>query len=224
MSQATGEYSQARRRKGTNAANYLKDYNNANDWHKKCSLNAAHIPMRPSDILLVISALAGSALSCAPKTSSEATEVPTGPRGDADGSCRHELGRCGGHTAGDGACRGAASGSEETRSATPTPLDDVVIEPGKFAEINLEMAEGSATDIAFQAAGGPLKWNVHSHDGDKVVIHAEGVGAEGSVRFVAPRAGPYSYLWKNVGTTSVRLTARLTAQGMVRVHSVLPVS
>lgn len=190
---------------------------------ERASHVAAHIPMRPSDILLVISALAGSTLSCAPKTSSEATEVPTGPRGDAEGSCRHELGRCGGHKAGDGACRGAASGPEAPRTATPTPLDDVVLEPGKFAEINLEMAEGSATDIAFQATGGPLEWNVHSHDGDKVVIHAEGVGAEGSVRFAAPRSGPYSYLWKNVGTTSVRLTARLTSQGVVRVHSIHPI-
>ena len=174
--------------------------------------------MRSSDILLVVSALAGSALSCAPKTSSEATEVPAGPRGDAEGSCRHELGRCGGHKAGNGACRGAASGSDETRTA----LDDVLLEPGKFAEINLEMADGSATDIVFQAAGGPLEWNVHSHDGDKVVIHAEGVGAEGSVRFAAPRAGPFSYLWKNAGTTSVRLTVRLTSKGGVRVHSVHP--
>ena len=98
----------------------------------------------------------------------------------------------------------------------------MVLEPGKFAEINLEMAAGSATDVTFEAAGGPLEWNVHSHDGDKVAIHAEGSAVDGKVRFAAPRAGLYSYLWKNSGSTSVRLTARLAAEGTVRVQSIHP--
>ena len=112
--------------------------------------------------------------------------------------------------------------AEAATSIQPTPLDDVVLAAGEFAEINVEMGGSSAADVALQATGGPLEWNVHSHDGDKVLIHAEGKGSEGTLHFAAPAAGPYSYLWKNSGTAPVRLTARLTAHGAIRVQSVHP--
>lgn len=181
--------------------------------------------MRTSDLLVIIGALASSELACATRTPTEATEVPAGsPRGGAEASCRNELGRCGGHKPGDGSCgdRVSAPSEAEPPTPTPTPLDGVVLEPGKFAEINFEMAAGATTEVAFQATGGPLEWNVHSHDGGKVAIHAEGTGADGTVRFVAPSAGPYSYLWKNSGSTTVQLTARLASQGAVRVQSIHP--
>ena len=188
-------------------------------------LGSQRSTMRTSDILLILGALASGSLSCASKTSAEATEVPAGPsRNGPESSCKHELGRCGGHTPGDGACGGTASDTAiaDAATPTPTPLDDVVLAAGKFAEINFEMGGSSAADVVFQAAGGPLEWNVHSHNGDKVVIHAEGKGAEGTVHFAAPGAGQYSYLWKNSGTVPVRLSARLMAQGTVRVQSVHP--
>lgn len=179
--------------------------------------------MRSSDILLVMSALSAGGLSCASKSPAEATEVPApSSRGGAEASCRHELGRCGGHKPGDGACGGAAAGGVEPSDANPMPLSDVVVAPGKFAEINLDMAEGSTAVVSFQSTGGALEWNVHSHEGDKAVIHAEGTGETGELRFAAPKAGPFSYLWKNVGAAPVRLTARLSAQGSVRVHSIHP--
>lgn len=177
--------------------------------------------MRTSDILLVLSALAGGGLACAPRAVPDATEVPTGPRRQSEASCRHELGRCGGHKPGDGACGATAPGGPAPDAARAL-FDDVIIEPGKFAEINLEMPEGSSTEVEFHAMGGALEWNVHSHDGDNVVIHAEGAAAAGKVRFAAPRAGLFSYLWKNAGASPVRLTARLTANGAVRVHSLHP--
>ncbi len=179
--------------------------------------------MRTSDVVLVLSALASSGLACASKAPAQATEVPAGsPREGPESSCKHELGRCGGHKPGDGACGGEVAASSAPEAVTPTLLDDVVVEPGKFAEINFEMAAGSVTDVTFHAAGGPLEWNVHSHDGDKVAIHAEGTSAEGKVRFAAPAAGLFSYLWKNSGNTPVRLTVRLAPQGTVRVHSIHP--
>ena len=170
--------------------------------------------MRASEILVVMSALATSGLACASKT--EATEVPAGPGPPGEASCRHDLGRCGGHAPGDGSCRSATS------DASKHALEDVVLAPGKFAEINLDMGEGSSAEVTFEATGGALAWNVHSHDGDNVVIHAEGTGAAGKVRFAAPRAGLYSYLWKNAGAASIRLTAHLASNGQVRVHSVEP--
>jgi hypothetical protein len=180
-------------------------------------------PMRTPDILLILSALTTGGLACASRPTAEATEVPaTASRSSAEASCRHELGRCGGHKPGDGACGGASADAAEPARDTPTPLSDVVVAPGKFAEINLEMAEGSTAVITFQAAGGPLEWNVHSHEGDKAVVHAEGTGEAGELRFAAPRSGPFSYLWKNPGSAPVRLTARLASEGSVRVHSVHP--
>ena len=170
----------------------------------------------------MMSTLTTGGLACVSKPAAEATEVPAPKSQDGEASCRHELGRCGGHTPGDGACGGASADTSSPAKASPTPLSNAVVAPGKFAEINLEMAEGSTAVITFQAAGGALEWNVHSHDGDKVVTHAEGAGESGELRFAAPRAGPFSYLWQNAGADPVRLTARLTAQGSVRVHSVHP--
>ena len=158
--------------------------------------------MRTPDIFLVLGARAGQ----------------TGP----EASCRHELGRCGGHKPGDGSCGAAAPAATKAEAPTPTPLADVQLAPGEFAEINLEMAADSTIEVRFDATGGALAWNVHSHDGDRVAIHAEGAGATGTLRFAAPGAGPYSCMWKNSGGAPVRLTARLTAHGEVRVQSVHP--
>jgi len=178
--------------------------------------------MRSSDVVLLLGALASSAFACAARSTAEATELPASPSRAAEGSCKHELGRCGGHKPGDGACGAAAPDTADAAPATPTPLEDVVLAPGAFAEIDLEMAAGAATEVTFQATGGPLEWNVHSHDGDAVTTHAEGTGATGQVRFAAPAAGLYSYMWKNTGGATVRLTARLAAQGTVRVRSIHP--
>lgn len=176
--------------------------------------------MRTSDILVVLGALGSANLGCAAKGPPQATEVPSSPkRGDGEASCRHELGRCGGHTPGDGACGGQAAATKPVQ-----PLGEVLLEPGKFAEINLEMGEGATIEVEYTGAGGALEWNVHSHDGDNVVIHAEGVGSEGKLPFSAPHAGLYSYLWKNASSTPVRLTTRLNSTGTVRVHSVHPAS
>jgi hypothetical protein len=172
--------------------------------------------MRSSDLLIVLGALGSAGPACGPR-SVDATEVPAAPRGDGEAACRHELGRCGGHTPGDGACGGQAD------AATPSsPLVDVVVEPGKFAEIDLEMGHGATLAVAFTAAGGPLAWNVHSHAGEAVTTHAEGAGSDGEIRFTAPRAGLFSVLWQNDGAAATRLTTRLTPTGPVRVRSVHP--
>lgn len=178
------------------------------------------MPTRSSSIAAVLGVLAAGGLVTACRPSSEAVEVPTQPRREADAACRHELGRCGGHKPGDGACGGQRSGARE-----PVPQDifaGLVIEPGSFAEINLEMGEGAAVTVEFTSAGAAVGWNVHSHEGDRAVVHAEGSSAADTVRFVAEQGGTFSYLWQNKGPGPLTLAVKLRAEGSVELHSTHP--
>lgn len=182
---------------------------------------------RHANILPILGLLAGGQLVAGCKPAAEATEVPsakTGAKGEA--SCRHELGRCGGHVPGDGACGGSTevpAGPDHHDAATAHEvLAGIVVEPGKFAEVNLQMAKGSTATVEFTSSGGALSWNIHSHVDDRAVIHNEGAAAAGTVRFVAQSDGAFSYLWKNDGTVPVTLTAKLQSEGAVNVHSVHP--
>jgi hypothetical protein len=64
-------------------------------------------------------------------------------------------------------------------------------------------------------------WNVHSHEGSEAVIHARGDDTTGKPRYVADKAGMYSFLWKNEGTKPVQLTVELES-GSDKVHSTHP--
>lgn len=176
-----------------------------------------------SSIAAVLGVLATSTLTAC-KATPDAVEVPTQAPGGSEASCRHELGRCGGHKPGDGAC-GAESRPSAGEASKPVPQDvftAIVIEPGKFAEINLEMAKGAAVTVEFISSGAPVAWNVHSHVGDQAVIHAEGSSASDTIRFVAERDGAFSYLWQNKGTGPMTLDVKLRAEGPVRLHSTHP--
>ncbi len=181
------------------------------------------MPIRPSDLAAVLGALAAGGLVSACKSSPEVVEVPTQAPGSGEASCRHELGRCGGHKPGDGAC-GAGPRSKGSAPEQDVPQDmfsGVAVEPGKFAEINLEMARGSTVTAAFTSSG-PVAWNVHSHAGEAVAVHAEGTSTGETIRFVADRAGGFSLLWQNKGTAAVTLDVTLRTEGSVTLHSTHP--
>lgn len=172
------------------------------------------MPLRPNDIAAVLAALAaGGSLAC--RAAPEAVEVNTPSAAPDEASCRHELGRCGGHKPGDGAC---AAGE------APVPQDiftALAVAPGGFAEINLQMAKGAAVTARFTGSA-PLAWNVHSHAGDRVLVHAEGSAAADSVRFVAEQGGAYSYVWQNKGDGPITLDVALRSEGDVSLHSTHP--
>ncbi len=182
--------------------------------------------MRFIDIATTMGLVSATSLTLACKPAREATEVPskTPTRAAAEASCRHELGRCGGHLPGDDSCGAATPATDDGPAAAPpapNPLrKDLVLQPGEFAEINLEMDAGAASTVEFSASGGPLAWNVHSHEGERAIIHDQGNTAAGSVRFTATRTGGYSYLWKNDGASPVKLEVSLGTTGSVKVHSV----
>ena len=170
--------------------------------------------------------ISGTSLALACKPAPEATEVPSlkTTHASAEASCRHELGRCGGHLPGDDSCGAATPAPDDRAAAAPpaaSPLrKNLVLQPGEFAEINLEMGAGAVSTVEFSASGGPLAWNVHSHEGERAIIHDQGNTPAGSVRFTATKTGAYSYLWKNDGASPVQLEVNLGTTGSVKVHSV----
>lgn len=95
------------------------------------------------------------------------------------------------------------------------------VEPGEFAEVDVELTEGATMTAHFEADAA-LAWNVHSHPGAESTIHVEGRDSVGSPPFTADAAGLYSYLWLNEGNEPVKLTVELSIEGMGRVDSAYP--
>lgn len=191
--------------------------------------------MKLQTILETLTLLAGTgALLTACDKPAQTTEVPAA-HGDAsptapDGKeCLHADGCCGGHTPGDATCgqdkAEAKPAAEEPASDKPTApawTKTWTVAPGDMAEINLELAAGDTMAAKFSSDGGTLKWNVHSHEGDKAVIHAQGDDAKGEPGHAAAKAGMYSFLWKNTGKKPVKLTIELELGGSAKVHSTHP--
>jgi hypothetical protein len=148
-------------------------------------------------------------------------------RSTSEKECLHSEGCCGGHTEGDGSCGAAKAEAEAAKQATDAEAAvgpqrfEWTIEPGKFAEINVELGDGAKMSASF-AADAAVSWNVHSHPGDEPLIHAEGRDAKGVPVFAAEKGGLYSVLWVNKGKQAVKLTVDLEIEGTGRVHSTVP--
>lgn len=103
----------------------------------------------------------------------------------------------------------------------PAPADDrapVVhagehtVDPGGFVEVNLAMNASAEVSASFEADA-PLAWDVHSHDGQRVLVHDNGTAANGTINLQAPEEGVYSLLWENRrdAATTVSVTVRGSA-------------
>ena len=196
--------------------------------------------MKIQNILETLAVLAstGTLMSGCAKPAAQTTEVPAASDGHdhehtsatKEGEeCLHEDGCCGGHKEGDATCgedkaaakaEGEASKAEAAAAAAWTRTWTVA--PGDMAEINLELAAGDTMAAKFSSDGDKLKWNVHSHEGKKAVIHAQGDDAKGEPKHTAAKAGMYSFLWKNTGKKPVQLTIELELGGSAKVHSTHP--
>jgi len=189
--------------------------------------------MTKDTILATLSTLATTGLiasACASNKpqSKEVTTPPGEPTTKGgDEQCLHTEGCCGGHAEGDSSC-----GADKAKKTEPAEGkgDDAAaakswkwtVEPGKFAEVNVELDVGAKMIAAFATDGADVAWNFHSHPGDKPMIHAKGNAKEGSPEFVAPSAGLYSVLWKNESKKPVELTVELLIAGQGKVHSTHP--
>jgi hypothetical protein len=118
-----------------------------------------------------------------------------------------------------GACAPPPASVEVRRDGGQTLERTFTVAPGAFAEANLLMNAGDTATAAFTADGGALAWDVHSHHGDDVTIHEEGLGGTGAIDFTAPETGGFSYLWKNHNDAPVTLVITLTLRGGTRLHS-----
>ncbi len=181
------------------------------------------------ETLALLTATGALVTSC-DKPAGQTTEVPGATTGaPATGECLHADGCCGGHTPGDGSCgqdKAAAKPDGDTpakaEAAAPAWAKTWTVAPGDMAEINLELAAGETMTAKFNSDSGTLKWNVHSHEGDKAVIHAQGDDATGEPAHTAAKAGMYSFLWKNAGKKPVVLSIELALGGSAKVHSTHP--
>lgn len=83
------------------------------------------------------------------------------------------------------------------------------VAPGKFAEVCGPLKAGEQVTWSFEADG-PMNFNIHYHEGDKVSYPARENG-------VSKRAGElkveldhgYCWMWSNKGTQPVRLKLEL---------------
>ena len=116
-------------------------------------------------------------------------------------------------TAACAATRGAAdapAAGSATKDVAPAATRDVTVAPKKGYEINLRFAGGAELRGSFTSTM-PLQWNVHSHPTGGVVIHLQGTGKDGDIRFRAPADGAYSLMWKNDGDAPATLHVSIDA-------------
>ncbi len=104
----------------------------------------------------------------------------------------------------------APSASPARTAAAPAATRDVNVAPKKVYEINLRFAGGAELRGRFTSTI-PVEWNVHSHPAGAVVIHLNGSGTDGDIRFRAPADGTYSLMWKNDGDAPATLHVNIDA-------------
>lgn len=85
---------------------------------------------------------------------------------------------------------------------------------GQMAEVNLLMHQGDAVSIAWSATA-PIHFNVHTHQGTKVVELVTQDGPSYTGTFSAPAAGAYSLFWQNQGANGLQLTYSVKGAGAV---------
>jgi hypothetical protein len=104
-------------------------------------------------------------------------------------------------------------------AATPTPPESSGdrserIAPGQIVEWCTDLAKGQRAQYRFEADA-PLDFNIHAHEGDKVIYPVKRNGARraGPAQFVAPSGTGWCWMWANTGKreTEVRYAITLEA-------------
>ena len=109
----------------------------------------------------------------------------------------------------------------EDASTGSEALDGVfewTLAPGVVAEINVDLGDDGFMHADFDAAGIALDWDIHTHDGEQVVVLDSGKGVAGAAELHAPAAGLYSFYWRNGGSIDATLCVELTLDGTAALH------
>ncbi|MCR9215236.1 MAG: transmembrane anchor protein [Proteobacteria bacterium] len=100
---------------------------------------------------------------------------------------------------------GTAEAQEQWRDTITFSL-----EPGKYTEIKLVMAEGDKVRYMWVAKGGRINFDLHAHASGKDHSYEKGRGATGGEgEIVAPFAGDHGWFWRNRDSSSVTITLQL---------------
>jgi hypothetical protein len=100
--------------------------------------------------------------------------------------------------------------------------EDQAIEVGTFAfalpaggltEIPVELGVDGQVWARFEAVGAAVAWDVHSHDGDRVITHVEGMGTADLIAFEATEAGLYSVTWWGHGPVDAQVCTAIFVAG-----------
>jgi len=107
----------------------------------------------------------------------------------------------------------AAAGTARAADIVELALDadgrfahEAAVAPGRFVEVCGKLAKGQAVDWRYQAAG-PLDFNIHYHQGKKVVMPEQrkaSTAAEG--RLQAALDQDYCWMWTNKSQAPVLLS------------------
>lgn len=90
------------------------------------------------------------------------------------------------------------------------------LEPGQFAEANLQMTQGDTIEIRFATDGPAMAWDLHRHGEDQdVEILQEGNASEATLTYTADQDGVVSAFWQPEQQVPIRLEVTITGQAEV---------
>lgn len=109
-----------------------------------------------------------------------------------------------------------ATARHRGESSEFVPEREFEIAPGAMVEIDLDVPASTIVaavpvdpvEVAFEASG-PIAWNIHVHDGDKVEVLQQGNDLAGVLLYTPSRPGPVSLMWENKGGTALTTTIRI---------------
>jgi len=87
------------------------------------------------------------------------------------------------------------------------------IAPGQIVEWCAELAKGQRASYRFEADA-PLDFNIHAHEGDKVVypVKRKGQRRQMPAQFVAPTATGWCWMWTNTGKAENEVRYAITVE------------
>ena len=107
---------------------------------------------------------------------------------------------------------GLALASCLTAAQAPAAVDrSERIAPGAIVEWCVDLAKGQRARYRFEADA-PLDFNIHAHEGDKVIYPVKRTGQRraGPAQFVAPSTTEWCWMWTNEGKKDAEVRYAIT--------------